>query len=227
MTIRDIASKIDHSILNPTFTTEGFYKELDVAKAYNCASVCVRPCDVKRAAEYLAGTQVQVGTVIGFPHGTTTTAAKLAEAQEAMDNGAVELDMVLNIGRLLAGEYDEVEADIKAIVDAGHARGALIKVIFENCYLSDEQKIAACRICDRVGADYVKTSTGYAKSGATVEDIRLMKANVSDRVKVKAASGIRSLESFELFAAEGVSRVGATATIKIIEEARAKGYPEV
>ena len=222
MTSKEIASRIDHSILNPAFTLEDLRNECAVAAKYHTASVCVRPCDVALAAGYLQGSGVKVGTVIGFPHGSHTTAIKVAEARQAMADGAVELDMVLNIGRLLSGDLDYVEQDIRAVVEVARQGDALVKVILENCYLSDEQKVQACRACERAGADFVKTSTGYGTGGATVEDLRLMRRSVSERVRVKAAGGVRTLEAFEAVCEAGADRVGATATSRIVDAARAR-----
>ena len=167
----------------------------------------------------LAGTQVHVSTVIGFPHGSNRTEVKVLEAQLAMDDGATELDMVLNIGRLLSGAEDEVRADIKAVVDAAHARGALVKVILENAYLTDAQKVLACRLATEAGADFVKTSTGFAPSGAKIEDLKLMRDSVPENVKVKAAGGVRTLDAVLACREAGCTRCGATATEAIMQEA--------
>ena len=156
--------------------------------------------------------------MVGFPHGSNLTAIKVAEAQAAMDDGAVELDMVLNIGQLRSGKTDYVRADIQAVCDAAHARGVKVKVIFENAYLTDEQKILACKLSEAAGADWVKTSTGFAPSGATLEDLRLMRANVSDKVQVKAAGGVRTLDALLAVIDAGVTRCGATATAAILDE---------
>ena len=183
----DIARMIDHSLLRPEFTLEQVIDGLAVAKRYETATVCVRPCDVSLAARMLAGTPVLVSTVIGFPHGTAHSASKVFEAEQAIRDGAVELDMVMNYSRLLSGEDEQVAADIKAVVDAAHRHGAIVKVILENCYLTDELKVKACRICEAVGADFVKTSTGFGSGGATLDDLRLMRRTVSEKVRVKAA----------------------------------------
>jgi deoxyribose-phosphate aldolase len=173
------------------------------------------------AREALAGSDVLVGTVIGFPHGSHTTAVKVAESERAMEDGAVELDMVLNIGRLRSGRDDEVREDIRAVVDASTGR-AIVKVILENAYLTDEEKVRACHLAEEAGAHYVKTSTGFAPSGATLEDLTLMRASVSPSVKVKAAGGVRTLDALIDVLGCGVDRVGATATEAILEEFKAR-----
>jgi len=161
---------------------------------------------------------VLVSTVVGFPHGSNLTAIKVAEAQQAMDDGALELDMVLNIGQLRSGKHDYVREDIKAVCDVAHARGVKVKVIFENAYLTDEEKIIACKLSEVAGADWVKTSTGFASGGATLDDLRLMRANVSERVQVKAAGGVRTLAALLDVIDAGVTRSGATATATILDD---------
>lgn len=217
---QDIADMIDHSLLNPSFTTEQIEKGCQIAKAYRCVSVCVRPCDVALAGRALSGSDVRLTTVVGFPHGSNCTEIKVLEARKAIEQGCVEIDVVLNIGRLLSGDYDYVESDLRAVVDAAHEKGALVKVILENAYLSDEQKIEACRICARVGADYTKTSTGYAPSGATIHDLKLMRAHTPAHMRVKAAGGVRKLDDALLVKAVGGSRFGCTRTESIMEDAR-------
>ncbi len=219
LTARDIAAMIDHSLLKPDMDRETVRQGCEIAKKYETASVCVKPCDLPVAAEVLAGTNVRLSTVIGFPHGSNRTDVKVFEAEKAMDDGAVELDMVLNIGRLLSGDLDLVEEDIRRVVTAAHKRGARVKVIFENAYLSDEQKTTACQICERVGADFVKTSTGYAPTGATIADLKLMRKTCDAKVAVKAAGGVRTLDAMLACRAVGCTRCGATATIAIMEEA--------
>ena len=216
---KDIAKMIDHSLLRPNLTIEEVKAGCDIARKYKVASVCVRPCDVKLVGELLAGSNIALSTVIGFPHGTHTTAMKLAEAIEAMDSGVVELDMVMNYSRLRSGELDYIGQEIKAIVDAAHSRGAIVKVILENCYLTEDLKVKACQICEENQADFVKTSTGFGSSGATVEDVRLMRENTSPKVQVKAAGGIRSLDSLLEMRKAGATRIGATATEVIMKEA--------
>ncbi len=216
---KDIAKMLDHSLLKPEMDTETVRKGCEVAKKYDTASVCVKPCDLPVAAELLRGTDVKLSTVIGFPHGSNYTSVKVAEAEAAMDADAVELDMVLNIGRLLSGDYELVEQDIRAVTDAAHRRGVVVKVIFENAYLNDAQKEMACRICEKAGADFVKTSTGFAPGGATIDDLKLMRATCSEKVRVKAAGGVRTLDAVLACRAVGCTRCGATATIAIMEEA--------
>ncbi len=218
ITYEQFAKVIDHSLLRPELTREDVIAGCALASKYHVASVCVKPCHVRLAAEQLRGSDVKVSTVVGFPHGGHVTAIKVAEAQQAMDDGAVELDMVLNIGELRSGSLDHVQADIQAVCAAAHARGAKVKVIFENAYLTDEQKILACRLSEAAGADWVKTSTGFAPSGATLEDLRLMRANVGPQVQVKAAGGVRTLDALLDVIDAGCTRSGATATAAILDE---------
>lgn len=219
ITPHDIAKMLDHSLLKPEMDEATIRRGLEVAKKYDVASICVRPCDVKLAREMLEGTQVHVSTVVGFPHGSNRTEVKVLEAQLAMDDGATELDMVLNIGKLLSGADDAVRADIKAVVDASHARGAIVKVILENAYLTDAQKVRACLLATEAGADFVKTSTGFAPSGAKLDDLKLMRKCVPDTVKVKAAGGVRTLDAVLECREAGCTRCGATATEVIMQEA--------
>lgn len=216
---RDIAKMIDHSLLNPVMTKKDILEGCEIAAKYDTATVCVKPSFVEVAAEALKGTDVLVTTVIGFPHGSNLTEVKVFEAEKALAQGCKELDMVLDIGKLLGGEYDYVEQDVKAVADITHKHGAILKVILENAYLNSELIEKACQICERAGADFVKTSTGYAPSGATLPDLRLMRATVSDKVRVKAAGGVRTLDAALKVRAAGVSRFGATATVKIMEDA--------
>ena len=222
LTERDIAKVIDHSLLRPELDDAFVEAGCRLAATYDVASVCVRPADVRRAKALLAGTDVAVGTTIGFPHGNHTTEMKVAEARRALADGATELDMVLQIGALKSGRDGDVEADIAAVVEVGHAAGAIVKVILENAYLTDEEKIRACRLTEAAGADFVKTSTGFAPSGATHDDLRLMRANTSPHVQVKAAGGVRTLDALLAVMALGVTRVGATATEKMILDFRAR-----
>jgi deoxyribose-phosphate aldolase len=224
ITYPQLAKVIDHSLLKPELTSEDVIAGCALARQYNTASVCVKPCHVRLAAEQLQGSEVKVTTVIGFPHGSNVTAIKVAEAQQAMDDGAVELDMVLNIGELRSGHADYVRADIQAVCEAAHARGAKVKVILENAYLTDEQKVLACHLAEQAGADWVKTSTGFAPSGATLADIRLMRGSVSPRVQVKAAGGVRTLDALLDVIDAGVTRCGATATAAILDEFKRR-YP--
>ena len=213
-----LAKVIDHSLLKPELTEQEVIDGCQLAAKYKTATVCVKPCHVRLAAEVLKDTDVKVSTVIGFPHGSNLTAIKVSEAQAAMDEGAVELDMVLNIGQLRSGKSDFVGADIKAVCDAAHSRNVKVKVIFENALLTDEQKIQACRLSEAAGVDWVKTSTGFAPSGATLDDLRLMRANVSERIQVKAAGGVRTLDALLAVIDAGVTRCGATATAIIMDE---------
>jgi deoxyribose-phosphate aldolase len=222
LTERDIAKAIDHSLLRPELDDAFIEAGCRLAAEYDVASVCVRPADVRRASELLAGTDVAVGTVIGFPHGNHLTATKVFEAERALADGATELDMVLQIGALRSGRDADVGADIAAVVEVAHAAGAIVKVIFENAYLTDDEKIRACRLTEAAGADFVKTSTGFAPSGATHDDLRLMRANTSPHVAVKAAGGVRTLDALLEVMALGVSRIGATATKTIIDDFRAR-----
>jgi deoxyribose-phosphate aldolase len=218
ITLAQLAKTIDHSLLKPELTEADVIAGCELAQHYHVASVCVKPCHVRLAASLLSETDVAVGTVVGFPHGNSTTAVKVAEARQALADGAAELDMVINIGQLRSGKTDYVRDEIKAVVDVAHPAGALVKVIFENAYLTDEQKVLACHLSEESGADFVKTSTGFAPTGATVEDIRLMRANVSPRVQVKAAHGVRTLEAVLQMVDEGVTRIGATATAVILDD---------
>ncbi|HEV3237624.1 MAG TPA: deoxyribose-phosphate aldolase [Gemmataceae bacterium] len=214
------AKMIDHSLLQPTLTDAELEAGCKLARDYNVASVCIKPYAVKQAALWLKGSTVAVGTTIGFPHGGHTTAIKVAEAERALADGATELDMVVNIGKVLSGDWGFVADDIRAVVDVAHKSKALVKVIFENCFLKDNHKEQLCRICGEVRADFVKTSTGYAESGATDEDLRLMRRFSPSHVQVKAAGGVRTYQRLLAVRALGVSRVGATATKTILDEAR-------
>jgi deoxyribose-phosphate aldolase len=218
ITAEQLAKVIDHSLLKPELTEAEVEAGCELARRYQVASVCVKPSFVALAKKLLEGSGVLVGTVIGFPHGGSTTAAKVFEAEDAMHNGAVELDMVLNIGMMRSGNDDYIRADVKAVCDAAHARGAKVKVILENAYLTDEQKVTACKLCEEAGADWVKTSTGFAPSGATLEDLRLMRATVSEKVQVKAAGGVRTLDALLAVIDAGCTRSGATTTAAMLDE---------
>ncbi|MCP2328759.1 deoxyribose-phosphate aldolase [Hamadaea flava] len=215
-TVAEVAKMIDHSLLRPQLTTSDIEAGCALADRYHVASVCVRPCDVPLAATLLAGTDVLVGTVVGFPHGSHATPIKAAETRLAIQQRAAEIDMVLNIGRLRSADPTFVEDDIRAVVTA--ADGALVKVILENAYLTDEQKVAGCQAAERAGAHFVKTSTGFADGGATMDDLRLMRASVSEAVQVKAAGGVRTLDILLAMADIGVTRFGATATAGILDD---------
>jgi deoxyribose-phosphate aldolase len=222
LTERDISKTIDHSLLRPELDDAFVADGCRVAAKYAVASVCVRPADVVRARAILEGSEVAVGTTIGFPHGNHLTAVKVFEAQRALEQGATELDMVIRIGALKSGRDADVEADIRAVVDVAHANGAIVKVIFENAYLTDAEKIRACHLTEAAGGDFVKTSTGFAPSGATHDDLRLMRANTSPHIQVKAAGGVRTLDALLAVMQLGVTRIGATATETIIQDFRAR-----
>jgi deoxyribose-phosphate aldolase len=216
----DITGMIDHSLLQPVLTDADLERGCRLAREYEVASVCIKQYGVKLAAEILGGSKVAVGTVIGFPHGGHVTSIKRAEAEQAIADGAKELDMVVNIGKVLSGDWSYVARDIAAVVEAAHAKSALVKVIFENCFLKDEHKERLCRICGEVRADFVKTSTGYGDSGATDEDLKLMRRCSPPIVQIKAAGGVRTLDRLLAVRALGVTRVGATASPAILDECR-------
>lgn len=219
-TLADLAKMFDHSLLQPTLTDADLERGFEVAREYGVASVCVKPYGVQMAARALRGSGVLVGTVIGFPHGGHVTRAKVFEARAAMEDGAVELDMVVNIGKVLTVDYAYVRDDIATVVETAHRNGAKVKVIFENCFLKDEHKIELCRICGEVRADWVKTSTGYGDSGATDHDLTLMRQHSPSHVQVKAAGGVRTFDRVLAVRALGVTRIGATATKAILDECR-------
>lgn len=207
---------IDHTILNPDATKDEVIKVTDEAKAYDFASVCLEPCWVTLAAERLADSEVKVCTVIGFPLGANTKTVKAFEAKEAVENGAGEVDMVLNVGALKSGEYDMVLEDMKAVREA--AKDAVVKVILETCLLTDEEKKKACALAKEAGMDFVKTSTGFSTAGATTDDVKLMREAVGDAMGVKASGGIRDRETAEAMIAAGASRIGASKSIAIVGE---------
>jgi len=218
ITYEQLAKTIDHSLLKPELTEADITAGCQLAARYHVASVCVKPSFVPLAVQLLKGSDVVVGTVIGFPHGGSTTAVKVFEAQDAMDNGAVELDMVVNIGELRSGNREYVLGDIRAVVRAAHKRGAIVKVILENAYLTDEEKVLGCKLVELAEADFVKTSTGFAPGGATIEDLKLMRATVGPQVQVKAAGGVRTLDALLAVIDAGCTRSGATATAAILDE---------
>jgi deoxyribose-phosphate aldolase len=229
--VSELAKMIDHSILNPAMTDEDLTRECALAKKYNVASVCVKPYAVRMAVEKLKNSNVKVGCVIGFPHGNSSTAVKVFETEQACNDGATEIDMVINIGKTLGGDWDYVEKEIKAVTDICHQNRAIIKVIFETDYvIKKEDKIKLCEICTRAGADFVKTSTGYGfvklpdgnynYRGATVEDIELMRKHSGPGVQVKCAGGVRTLDDLLKMRAAGATRSGATATEAMLLEAR-------
>lgn len=220
--LADLAKMFDHSLLQPQLTDAELEQGCRVAREYQVASVCIKPYAVAKAVEWLAGSGVLVGTVIGFPHGSHHTKIKVAEAEAAINDGAVELDMVVNIGKVLSKDYGYVRDDIAAVVEVAHRRGAKVKVIFENCFLQDEHKIELCKICGELQVDWVKTSTGYGDGGATDHDLTLMRKYSPAHVQVKAAGGVRTYDRLLAVRAIGVSRVGATATKAILDECRQK-----
>jgi deoxyribose-phosphate aldolase len=216
LTYERVAKTIDHSLLRPELTLDEIREGCAIAARYHVASVCARPADVALCAELLAGTDVAVGTVIGFPHGSNTTATKVFEVSQAIADGATELDMVINIGWLRSGLDEQVEADIRAVVEA--ADGRIVKVILENAYLTKDEIVRGSQAVERAGAHYVKTSTGFAPSGATIEDLQLMRASVSPHVKVKAAGGVRTLDQLIEVMSVGADRSGATKTAEMLDE---------
>jgi deoxyribose-phosphate aldolase len=221
-----IAKMLDHSLLTPNLTTGELEAGCQLARAYDVASVCILPYYVRRCAEILRGSTVKASTTIGFPHGGHTTATKRAEALDALAAGAEELDMVVNISQVLSERWDPVTQDIRAVVEAAHAAGQKVKVIFENCYLQDTHKVRLCQICSELGADWVKTSTGYGSGGATLEDVRLMRRHAAAGVQVKAAGGVRELDKLLEYREAGVTRVGASRTREILDECRRRlGLP--
>jgi len=228
--VKDLAKMIDHSILQPTHTDEDLLTQCEVARKFDVASVCVKPYAVKTAISKLTGSSVAVGCVIGFPHGNSSTKVKVFEAEQACIDGAKEIDMVINIGKTLGGDWDYVENEIKAVTDICHRNGAIIKVIFETDYVTKtEDKIRLCEICTRVGVDFVKTSTGYGfvkqpngdfnYKGATLADVKLMRQYSGPGVQVKCAGGVRTLDDLLKMKAAGATRSGATATEAILTEA--------
>jgi len=221
-TYADVAKMIDHSLLNPTLTVADLEEGCRIARAYDVASACIMPYYLARCAGILAGSGVKASTTIGFPHGGHTTSVKVAEAERALRDGGQELDMVVNISQVVSGDWEYVRADIDAVVSVTHAAGQKVKVIFENAYLTDGHKIRLCEICGELGADWVKTSTGYAPTGATDDDLRLMRAHSPASVQVKAAGGVRTLDRLLEVRALGVTRAGATRTIEMLEDARTR-----
>jgi deoxyribose-phosphate aldolase len=220
LTYAQAAKMIDHSLLQPTLTDANLETGCRLARDYKVASVCIKPYAVRQAADWLRGSTVAVGTTIGFPHGGHVTAIKVAESDRALADGATELDMVVNIGKVLSGDWRYVADDVRAVVEVAHRQKALVKVIFENCFLKDAHKEQLCRICGELGADFVKTSTGYGDAGATDDDLRLMRRCSPPQVQVKAAGGVRTFERLLAVRALGVTRIGATATKAILDEAK-------
>ena len=222
LTVREIAALIDHSLLRPELTGDDVCSGCALADRYGTWSVCVKPADVALATLQLTGSSVIIGTVVGFPHGNSTTESKLFETRRALDDGAREIDMVINIARLRGGRHDYVEDEIAQVAQTTHSAHGLVKVILENAYLSDEQIIEGSRLGERAGADFIKTSTGFAPGGATVHDLLLMAGATSPKVRIKAAGGVRTLDRLLELVAIGVTRFGATATAAILDEAIAR-----
>ena len=223
-----ISKLIDHSLLVPTLTRRQIEDGLETAIAYDVASVCIMPAFHKRCVERLAGTGVLPSSTVGFPHGANATETKLDEARRLVDEGCAELDMVVSIASVLSDDHGSVEREIAGVVEIAHAANRKVKVIFENCYLRDEHKVRLCQICCDVGADWVKTSTGFGTGGATLEDLRLMLDNVRPPVQVKAAGGIRDYDSLIKVMEMGVTRVGSSRTGDLLGPARSKaGLPPV
>jgi deoxyribose-phosphate aldolase len=225
----ELAKMIDHSLLHPTMTDRELDEGCAIAAKYQVASVCIKPYYIKRAVELLKGTGVLVGAVIGFPHGNSSTESKRYETELACKDAAVEIDMVINVGKALSGDWAYVEKDIRAVCDEAHKQGAIVKVIFENDFLNDDAtKIKLCQICERASADFIKTSTGYGfvkqpgggynYKGATEHDLKLMRANTGSKVQVKAAGGIRDLDGLIHVRDLGATRCGASATVAILDE---------
>lgn len=222
-TYRDLAKMIDHSLLRPMRTQAELEAGCRIAREYDVASVCILPSALGLCVERLAGSSVVPSTVVGFPHGANRTSVKAFEAERALDDGGLELDMVVNVSKVRSGDWAYVRDDIRAVLEPTHARGAKLKVIFENCYLDDAQKIRLCEICGELGADWVKTSTGFGTSGATDEDLVLMRKHSPAHVQVKAASGVRDLDRLIRVRELGCTRAGATATEGILDEAKRRG----
>lgn len=219
-TYEQVAKMIDHSLLNPTLTETDLVKGIHIAGVYDVASVCIMPTYLKLCAELLRDTTVKASTTIGFPHGGHTTAIKVAEAVRALVDGGQELDMVVNISKVLSLDWTYVYEDIKAVLTVTHDKGQKLKVIFENCYLEDEHKLKLCEICGDLGVDWVKTSTGYGTGGATDSDLILMRQNTPPEVQVKAAGGVRTLDRLLIVRDFGVTRVGASRTVSMLDECR-------
>ena len=220
-TYADVSKMIDHSLLKPTLTVDELVAGCQLALDYDVASVCILPYYLKRCAEMLAGSTVKPSTTIGFPHGGHTTAIKRVEALQALDDGGQELDMVVNISQVLSGNWSYVRDDIAAVIEPVHEAGQKVKVIFENCYLEDAHKIKLCEICTELGADWVKTSTGYGTGGATMDDLKLMVEHTPESVQVKAAGGVRDYPKLLEVRALGVTRIGASATQTILDQCKA------
>lgn len=224
----DLAGMIDHSLLSPSMTVSDLEAGCQLAVAYEAASVCILPYYLRRCADILKDSTVRPSTTIGFPHGGHTTAMKAAEARQAIADGGRELDMVVNVSQVLSGAWDYVRADIAAVIEVAHGSGTKVKVIFENCYLKDEHKIRLCEICGELNADWVKTSTGYGTGGATIEDLTLMRKHSPAHVQVKAAGGIRDIDTLLKVREIGVTRCGASRTREMLDDWRQRlGLPAI
>lgn len=224
----DISKMIDHALLKPTLTATELESGCLMARAYDVASVCIMPFAVRQSAELLRGSTVLTGTTIGFPHGVSAVTSKIEQSVTAIADGCAELDMVVNLSKVRSGDWDYVRSEIQNIVDVTHASDAQVKVIFETCYLSDEEKIRLCEICGEVGADWVKTSTGFGTAGASREDLILMRKNSPQSVQVKASGGIRTLDDVLPLRDLGVTRIGTSSTQAILDEALARlGLPPI
>ena len=219
-TLRQVAKTIDHALLRPDMTRDEVREGCEIALKYDVASVCCKPADVAFCAEILKGSDVHVGTVVGFPHGNSTTATKVFETKQVVADGATEIDVVINIGWLKSAMFDEVRDEIAAVVAA--ASGNQVKVILENAYLTKDEIVKACQLCEAAGADYVKTSTGFAPTGAVLEDVKLMRASVSPKVEVKSAGGVKTLDALLAFMEAGVKRSGASGTAAMLDEFKEK-----
>lgn len=219
-TWKEIAGMIDHALLSPTLTSDQMEHGIRIAIACETASVCIVPSYLKRCSVLLNQSNVKPSTTIGFPHGGHSTAVKVAEAMQALEDGGRELDVVVNINQLLSGNWDYVRSDIREVVEVTHAVGQKVKVIFENCYLNNAQKIRLCEICGELNADWVKTSTGFGSGGATLEDVTLLRKHSPAHVQVKASGGIRDLDTLLAFRNAGATRIGTSRTVEILEECR-------
>ncbi|HSE40684.1 MAG TPA: deoxyribose-phosphate aldolase [Acidobacteriota bacterium] len=217
-TLNDIAKMIDHSLLNPTLNTDQLEQGIQAVIPYSVASICIVPYYLKRCVQLLEGSPIKSSTTIGFPHGVQTIAAKVDEAEQALRDGAQELDAVVNISQVVSENWEYVRSELKAIIEIVHSNNQKVKIIFENCYLADPQKIKLCEICGGLNADWVKTSTGFGTSGATVQDVRLMRQHSPSHVQIKAAGGIRDLDSVLAFREAGATRIGTSRTIEILEQ---------
>ena len=222
-TYQEIARMIDHALLHPALTLDEMDVGIQTALEYQVASVCILPFYMKRCARLSKSSGVKASTTIGFPHGSNATPVKFEEARHALEDGCEEIDFVVNISQVLSGNWDYVRTEIAGLIDLAHGRAQKAKVIFENCYLNEAQKIRLCEICSELDADWVKSSTGFGSGGATVEDIRLMRKHSASNVMVKAAGGIRDLDTLLAMRAAGATRIGSSSTAAILEECKRRG----